>query len=175
MGVRENESRLNLDEAVIIALGGNLAGDYGSCEALLEAALVGFAAAGLPVVRRSSWWTSTAWPDPSAPAYRNGVVFVETQMGPEEAMTALLEIELRFGRVRSAKNASRTLDLDLIAFGRRVMDSSDLVLPHPRAHERAFVMGPLAALAPEWVHPVLGLTAQQLAANAQVGSDAAPS
>lgn len=160
------------DEAVVVALGGNIAGDFGSSEALLEAALARFAQAGLPVVRRSSWWSSAAWPDPTANEYRNGVVLVEARMGPQETIRTLFSIEHAFGRARAERNAPRTLDLDLIAHGRTVLDTPDLVLPHPRAHERLFVMGPLAEIAPDWRHPVLGQTARALAAQAKVGRDA---
>ncbi|WP_332763774.1 2-amino-4-hydroxy-6-hydroxymethyldihydropteridine diphosphokinase [Phenylobacterium sp.] len=165
---------LKADEAVIIALGGNIAGDFGSSEALLEAALARFAEAGLPLVARSSWWRSAAWPDPTGQEYRNGVVLVEARQPPEHVIRTLFSLEAAFGRERGARNAARTLDLDLIAHGRTVLDSPDLTLPHPRAHERLFVMGPLAEIAPEWRHPVLGRTAAELAAAATVGLDARP-
>ena len=163
---------MDLDEAVIVALGGNIPGDYGSSEALLEAALARFAQAGLPVVRRSSWWSSAAWPDPTANEYRNGVVLVEARMAPADTIRTLFSIERAFGRERAGKNAPRTLDLDLIAHGRTVLQTPELILPHPRAHERLFVMGPLAEIAPDWRHPVLGATAAALAARASVGLDA---
>ena len=165
---------MNTDEAVIVALGGNMAGDFGSSEALLEAALAGLAEAGLPILLRSSWWRSAAWPDPNAQEYRNGVVLVEAQLSPQDLIQTLFTIEARFGRARGARNASRTLDLDLIAYGRLVSDDPALTLPHPRAHERLFVMGPLAEITPRWRHPVLGRTAEQLAAAATVGRDATP-
>lgn len=165
---------MDLDDAVIVALGGNMAGDYASSEALLEAALARFAQAGLPVLRRSSWWSSAAWPDPTGNEYRNGVVLVEALTTPRETIRTLFGIENAFGRARGEKNAARTLDLDLIAHGRTVLDAPDLILPHPRAHERLFVMGPLAEIAPGWRHPVLGETAEVLAAAASVGRDARP-
>jgi 2-amino-4-hydroxy-6-hydroxymethyldihydropteridine diphosphokinase len=162
------------DGAIVLALGGNLAGDYPSLEALLEAAVSALPGAGLSVVRRSSWWRSAAWPDPGQPAYLNGVALVETALSPREFLRAVQTIEASFGRVRTAQNAARTLDLDLIAYGRRVIAAPGLVVPHPRAHERLFVMGPLAEIAPDWVHPTLGETAAALARSASVGRDARP-
>lgn len=165
---------MNLDEAVIVALGGNLAGDFPSPQALLEAALSRFAQAGLPVVRRSSWWKSAAWPDPTANEYRNAVVVVETQQGPEETIRTLFGLETAFGRRRSVRNAPRTLDLDLIAHGRTCLETPRLTLPHPRAAERFFVMGPLAEIAPDWRHPVTGERAQDMARKSVIGRDSAP-
>jgi 2-amino-4-hydroxy-6-hydroxymethyldihydropteridine diphosphokinase len=163
-----------LDEAVIVALGSNLKGGYETVQVLLEAALATLRSDGLNPVRCSSWWRSTAWPNPIHPDYLNGVVIVETKAEPFEVLAALRRIEAAFGRRRDLANAPRTLDLDLIAHGRTRMDDPDLVLPHPRAAERRFVMGPLAEIAPGWVHPGLGKTAQALAAAAEVGRDARP-
>ena len=158
----------------VVALGSNLAGRYGSSEALLEAALASFPAVGLKILQRSSWWRSAAWPDPRAPEYRNGVALVEASDPPQAVLASLLAVEAELGRRRGDRNAPRTLDLDLIAHGRHVLDTAELVLPHPRAHDRLFVMGPLAQIAPAWVHPTLGRTAAELAATATVGTDAAP-
>jgi len=160
------------DDAVLIALGSNLEGGFGSSNALLVAALEGFGPAGLKLLARSSWWRSASWPDPMMPDYLNAVAIVETPLTPAEAMQALHGLEARFGRIRSERNRPRTLDLDLIAHGRLVMADGGLTLPHPRAAERLFVMGPLAEIAPDWVHPVLGETAAALAAKASVGLDA---
>ncbi len=169
---------LDLDRAIVVALGSNLAGGYGSSEELLEAALARFAGAGLKILRRSGWWRSAAWPDPKQPEYRNGVAIVEAANGatggPQAVLDALLAVETALGRERGDRNAPRTLDLDLIAHGRVVIATPGLTLPHPRAHERRFVMGPLAKMAPDWVHPLLGRTAAQLAQTADVGADARP-
>ena len=165
---------MNLDEAVIVALGGNLARDGAPVQAALEAALQRFPEEGMEVVKRSGWWRSAAWPDPTAPPYLNGVALVRTALAPEAVMQTLLRIETAFGRRRSQPNAPRTLDLDLIAYGREVSARAGLVLPHPRAAERRFVMGPLAQIAPDWRHPVLGETAAVLASAAKAGADATP-
>jgi 2-amino-4-hydroxy-6-hydroxymethyldihydropteridine diphosphokinase len=163
-----------LDEAVILALGGNMAGDYSSLEALLEAALAAFLPADIRVARRSRWWRSAAWPDPAAADYLNGVAIVETALAPRALLARLLAIEAAFGRTRTAPHAPRTLDLDLVAYGRRVIEEPGLVVPHPRAHERLFVMGPLAEIAPGWTHPRWGATARALADAAPIGRDARP-
>lgn len=141
---------------------------------MLEAASARFPSVGLKILKRSGWWRSAAWPDANAPEYRNGVALVEASAGPAETLAALLALEADLGRERGARNAPRTLDLDLIAWGRDVVETPGLTLPHPRAHERLFVMGPLAEIAPAWVHPVLGRTAAELAATATVGADAQP-
>ena len=159
---------------VVVALGSNLKGEYASVEELIEAALARLPAYGLPVVRRSSLWRSAAWPDPSEPAYLNAVALVETLLPPLKALGQLQRLEAAFSRERAAPNAPRTLDLDLIAYGTEVTSGPDLVLPHPRAHDRLFVMGPLAEMAPGWIHPVLGRSAADLAAAAPVGRDARP-
>ena len=160
--------------AVFVALGCNDKGVWADCTEALEAALARFRAEGIDVKARSSWWRSQAWPDPTDPPFLNGVVMVRTAHDPQALMAALGRIEEAFGRMRGARNAPRTLDLDLIAYGREQGDCGGLILPHPRAAERLFVMGPLAEIAPGWVHPVLGETAEALAAGATVGTDARP-
>lgn len=162
-----------LDDVTVVALGCSLAGAYPSREALLAAAVEALASEGLKVAARSSWWTSAAWPDPTAPAYLNGVALVETALPADTVLAVLHRIEARFDRRRGQPNAPRTLDLDLVAHGRTVTEAG-LVVPHPRAHERLFVMGPLAEVAPGWRHPVSGATAADLATEATVGADARP-
>ena len=157
-----------------MALGSNLAGGFATSEALLDAALAQFPQAGLPVLAQSRWWRSAAWPDPKGNEYRNGVAIVEANGPPEAVLEALFAIERAFGRMRGQPNTARTLDLDLIAYGREACDRPGLILPHPRAHQRLFVMGPLAEIAPDWRHPVSGMTAVELARGASVGRDATP-
>jgi len=150
-----------------------MAGDWGSPDELLERAIRALGENGITVTARSRLWRSAAWPDPGAAEYRNAVVLVETKMTPASLMAKLHEIERTFGRARGEPNAPRTLDLDLIAYGRRVSPGSP-VLPHPRASQRRFVMGPLAELLPDWTDPLSGEAAQVLADRAPVGKDATP-
>src|SRR5690606_28794246 len=121
-----------------------------------------FRAEGIDVVARSSWWSSLAWPQPTDPPFLNGVVVVRTALEPHALMAALSRIEDVFGRRRGERNAPRTLDLDLIAYGRLSGEFDGLILPHPRAANRRFVMGPLAEIAPHWRHPRGLGTAQAL-------------
>ena len=165
---------MNCDEAIVIAMGGNLAFEGRGVQAVLEDARDRLGAEGLEPYACSRWWRSAAWPDPSEPAYLNAVALVRTALDAHAVMAALQRIEAAFGRRRSEPNAARTLDLDLIAYGRQVIDEPGLVLPHPRAADRLFVMGPLAEIAPAWRHPVLGVTAAALAERASVGVDARP-
>jgi len=172
--VIEDDGRGEVDRLVVVSLGSNLPGGYATSEALLTAALKRLAELGLKVRKRSSWWRSAAWPDATDPPFVNAVAIVETKASPRRTMELLAAIEREFGRTRQSANAPRTLDLDLIAHGRVVLNETDLILPHPRAHERRFVMGPLAELAPDWRHPVIGETAAVLAACAAVGADGRP-
>ncbi|PZU75200.1 MAG: 2-amino-4-hydroxy-6-hydroxymethyldihydropteridine diphosphokinase [Brevundimonas sp.] len=166
------DAPVDLDQAVIVALGCNDKGVWSSCREALEAALARFRSEGIDILARSSWWSSLAWPDPQDPPFLNGVALVRTDHDPHALMATLGRIEDAFGRQRSVRNAPRTLDLDLIAYGRLSGDTEGLILPHPRAAERRFVMGPVAEILPDWVHPTDGRTALDLAASTSVGRDA---
>lgn len=151
---------------VFIGVGGNLPSEtLGPPLAVMVAALQALPARGIVVRRRSRWYRSAPVPASDQPTYINGVVEVETRMGPAALLEALHGVEADFGRARGAPSAARVLDLDLLAFGRFVVQGeAGLFLPHPRMHLRAFVLKPLAELAPLWRHPLLGLTATQLLA-----------
>ena len=164
----------NIDEIVIIAIGGNLPGRVGSILDNLESALNHFPSSELMITKRSRWWRSRAWPDPQAPDYINGVIIVETALEPFQVLAKLAAIEAQFGRLRGEPNAPRSLDLDLIAYGRTRLQTETLTLPHPRANDRLFVMGPLAEIEPNWRCPNCGLKAERLASQASVGRDAHP-
>ena len=163
----------NLDEALFVALGANLSAPGRSCVEALAAALEDLARRGVTVLAVSRPWRSAAWPDASRPPFVNAVARIETDLAPDALLSLLHAVEDAFGRRRGALNAPRPLDLDLIAYGRRI-EPGPPALPHPRAAERRFVMGPLAEITPRWRHPVSGRTAQALAGDAGIGLDAAP-
>ncbi len=139
--------------SIFIALGANLPGPAGPPRATLEAALARLAAAGVGVVRCSRWYRSPAWPDPADPEFVNAVAEVETGLSPEALLALLHEIEAALGRRRAAPNAPRAIDLDLLDYLGAVQ-AGPPALPHPRLHRRAFVLLPLAEIAPGWRHPV---------------------
>jgi len=162
----------DFESVIIVALGSNLKGEWASSISVLESVKGRLTTVGLKILEFSSYWRSSAWPDASQPDYINAVALVETRLDPEGLLSVLHTIEAEFGRVRTGPNAPRVLDLDLIAYGREVRTDAAPLLPHPRAAERRFVMGPLAEIAPVWRHPVSGERADVLAAAARVGADA---
>ena len=149
---------------ILLGIGGNLSARDGmpalvTCRAAADAlgTIPGLRLAGL-----SGWYESDPVPPSGQPPYVNGVARLEGAMDPAALLAVLHAIEARHGRTRSVPNAARTLDLDIIAIGRMVRAAPDPVLPHPRMHERAFVLRPLLDVAPDWQHPVLGVSARTL-------------
>lgn len=101
--------------------------------------------------------------DDEQPMYLNMAVSIYTKLDAEQLLSELMGIERANGRVRRDRNESRTLDLDVLLFGEEIIDAVDLIVPHPRMHERAFVMLPLAEIAPHLVHPMLRCTMSEIA------------
>jgi 2-amino-4-hydroxy-6-hydroxymethyldihydropteridine diphosphokinase len=143
-----------------IALGSNL----GDRRAHLDRALQELARRpGVAVTRVSSYHeTEPVGGPPGQGRYLNAAAELNTELGPEQLLQVLLEIEQSLGRVRQERFGPRTIDLDLLLHGDQILDRPDLTVPHPRMHERLFVLEPLAEIAPEVIHPVLGVSVAEL-------------
>src|SRR5260221_593149 len=134
-----------------IALGSNI----GDRQAFLQSALTVLRQQpGMRVVVVSRFWETAPVGGPSDQGpYLNAAAQLETDLDPRALLQVLLAVEKHLGRMRHEKNGPRTIDLDLLLFGDVIAHEPDLVLPHPRMHERLFVLGPLAEIAPTTVHP----------------------
>lgn len=164
---------------ILIGLGANLPSLAGNPRQTLEAAVASLGRAGLEDIARSRWFATAPVPASDQPWFVNGVMAATTAMGPEAVLALLLDVESRFGRQRRQRWEARAIDLDLLAYDELVLPDrtaweraaadpeeaqSMLFVPHPRLHERRFVLAPLADLAPDWRHPVLDASAADLLA-----------
>jgi 2-amino-4-hydroxy-6-hydroxymethyldihydropteridine diphosphokinase len=153
-----------------IALGANLPSPAGPPAATLAAALQHLASLGHVTARSSLYSTAPVGLPPGIvdqPRFLNAVVALDTALAPRGLLTALLSIERHFGRDRAATvpNGPRTLDLDILLYGDLILLEPGLEIPHPRLAQRAFVLVPLAEIAPRVHDPHSGLTAAQLLSN----------
>lgn len=153
-------------DLILIGLGANLPSPAGSPRQTLEAALDRLAAEGAPVSRRSRFWRTRPVPISDQPWFVNAVAAIETNLPAARLLDLLHRIEDSFGRTRTVVNAARVLDLDLLAYGTRVLDAPPRPLvPHPRLAGRAFVLLPIRDIAPCWTHPVSGETLDSMIAR----------
>lgn len=141
-----------------IGLGANLPHPrFGPPKSTLEHVLTLLPDRGLRVLARSPWYESAPVPASDQPWYVNGVVRVATALAPQELLSQLQAIEAELGRQRVERNEARAIDLDIIAFGKMILNGPNPpIVPHPRMRERAFVLLPLADLAPDWRDPATG-------------------
>ncbi len=161
---------------ILIGIGGNLSSRVGTPLETCEAAISALEESGCQIAQRSRWYETAPVPVSSDPWYVNGVVEIRTGLGAKDLLGLLHEIEGRFQRVRMLPNGSRTLDMDLLAYGSEIngWPETPPILPHPRLHERAFVLVPLADFAPHWRHPKSGISAEMLLQNLPSGQDIRP-
>lgn len=141
-----------------IALGSNM----GDSQAILAAATAELASIPGIKLQAQSIWYSTKAVGPPQPDYINSCVILQVQMSPQDLLKTLLATEQKFGRIRQERWGPRSLDLDILLYDDLVINTPHLQIPHPRMHERAFVLVPLAEIAPDWVEPISGLTVQEL-------------
>lgn len=170
------------DKSHLVALGGNMPSAKGESVETLRAALDRIASSGCELLAVSRFYRTPCFPPGAGPDYVNAAAMIACDAAPEAVLNLLHRVEAEFGRERVKRWGQRTLDLDLIGAGDAVLpdlatyqawhdlapdaqqsEAPDrLILPHPRMHERAFVLVPLADVAPEWRHPVLGRTVVEM-------------
>lgn len=146
---------------ILIALGANLPSRAGTPAATLRAALGTLPKRNVAVETVSPFYKSAAWPDPQDPEFVNAVAHVDTELSPQDLLAVFKETERAFGCRSAERNAPRPLDLDILDYEGRVEPGTP-TLPHPRMHQRGFVLIPLRDVAPLWRHPVYGLLVDTL-------------
>ena len=145
-----------MSNKIIIGVGGNINSDDGSHPIeTCNKAISLFQKYSIKVKKQSKWYNSEPIPKSDQPNFFNCVVIASTKLNEYDVLKYLHKIEAEFGRRRNKINAPRSIDLDLIDYSNKVCKNNKLIIPHPRAHLRKFVMGPLAEINPDWIHPIL--------------------
>jgi len=150
-------------EPVYLALGTNL-GDRDANlararELILSKALI---------LETSPIYITPPWGYEDQPDFLNQVLKVQTRMAPRRLLRFLKKVESKMGRIKTFRNGPRLIDIDILFYGQRVIEENDLCIPHPRLHERAFVLVPLNDIAPDFVHPVLKLSVEAMLSKIDV-------
>ncbi|WP_370229108.1 2-amino-4-hydroxy-6-hydroxymethyldihydropteridine diphosphokinase [Cognatishimia sp.] len=174
-----------MNESSILALGGNQESALGSPKVTLQHAIRALGSREFEVLKVSNFYATPAFPAGSGPDYVNAAVLVRSNHSPQDVLARVHDIEADLGRQRELRWASRPVDIDLIAHSDVVLPDAEtqahwrglsledqmslwpdqLILPHPRLQDRAFVLVPVCDVAPDWVHPVLGRSMRQMLEN----------
>ena len=152
-----------ISNKIIIGIGGNINSKDGSHPVeVCNNAIKSLKDYSIQVEKQSKWYITEPIPKSDQPNFFNCVAIASTKKNEYEVLQSLHEIEAKFGRKRNQINEARSIDLDLIDYSSKILQNEKIILPHPRAHLRKFVMGPLGEINPKWTHPILKVNVSQI-------------
>lgn len=152
---------------ILVGFGSNLNSHKGSPENTIKCAMSELNNKGVNIIKVSNYYKTEPIPFSDQPNYINAVALVNTSFNPYELLGIFHNIENDYGRLRHEVNGSRTLDIDLLSYDEIVISEPNLIIPHPRLHQRSFVLKPLLDITMTWVHPVLNVNAHDILSNLQ--------
>ncbi len=154
------------NKKIIIGIGGNIKSEAGAHPIKVATKAISyFKDYSIDVTRQSSWYETEPIPKSDQPNFFNCIVLAYTNLNELDVLKSLHEIEHKLGRKRIKVNEARIIDLDLIDYSNKILINKEIVIPHPRAHQRRFVMEPLAELDKNWVHPILKININKILKN----------
>jgi 2-amino-4-hydroxy-6-hydroxymethyldihydropteridine diphosphokinase len=155
--VIKQDTSENQVKSIYLGIGSNL----GDKKKNIEKAKFELIKENIKIIKSSNYYESLSWPNPNNPKFLNIVLQIETNLTPYNLMKKCKEIEINLGRVKSIKNSPRICDIDIIDYN-KVIEKSNIILPHPRMHSRNFVLLPLFEINKDWKHPILKLHIKNL-------------
>ncbi len=151
------------NQKIIIGIGGNIESEDGTHSIKVASKAISYLKNySINVTDQSSWYETEPIPKSVQPNFFNCIVVANTILSELDVLRSLHEIEHKLGRRRKVVNEARVIDLDLIDYSNKVLTSNDVIIPHPRAHQRRFVMEPLAEINENWVHPILKMNVLEI-------------
>jgi len=154
------------NKKIIIGIGGNLKSEEGAHPIKVAMnAISYFKDYSIKITNQSSWYETEPIPKSDQPNFFNCIVIANTNLNELDVLNSLHEIEYKLGRKRRMVNEARIIDLDLIDYSNKILINKEIVIPHPRAHKRRFVMEPLAELDKNWIHPILKIKIHKILKN----------
>ena len=154
------------NQKIIIGIGGNIKSEDGDHPIKVAMKAIRYLKDySINITNQSSWYETEPIPKSDQPNFFNCIVFAKTILNESDVLNSLHEIEYRLGRRRTLVNEARVIDLDLIDYSNKILRNKEIIIPHPRAHQRRFVMEPLAELDKNWIHPVLKINIKKILAE----------
>ena len=154
------------NQNIIIGIGGNIKSEDGDHPIKVAMKAIRYLKDySINITNQSSWYETEPIPKSDQPNFFNCIVFAKTALNELDVLKSLHEIEYRLGRKRILVNEPRVIDLDLIDYSNKILRNKEIIIPHPRAHQRRFVMEPLAELDKNWFHPILKINIKKILAE----------